>query len=89
MTTLLVQHQVRDYKEWKKAFIAFSDIRIANGELTSHVYHDQNDHNNVTIVCEWESLQSAQKFAKSSALQQVMQKAGVISKPNVHFLNKF
>jgi hypothetical protein len=38
--------------------------------------------------CQWDSVENAQRFAASDNLREVMMEAGVIGRPEIHFLNK-
>jgi heme-degrading monooxygenase HmoA len=39
------------------------------------------------VIMEWDSLDRARQFAQSAELREAMQKAGVIGRPEVSFLN--
>jgi quinol monooxygenase YgiN len=88
MAILLVQHHVKDYAEWKKGFDSVSSLRKSSGELSTQVYRDVSDPNQLTVVNKWDSLANAQKFAQSPDLKAAMEKAGVDGPPVVSFLNE-
>ena len=88
MASMLIQHKVKDYAAWKKAFDSAIDLRTSNGELSAQVYRDVSDPNKVTTINKWNSLANAQKFAHSPELKAAMEKAGVVGAPNVSFLNE-
>jgi len=88
MASMLVQHQVKDFAEWKKVYDSVADLRTSNGELSDKIYRDANDPNKLTIVFKWDSLANAQKYANSPELKEAMQKAGVEGPPNIYFLNE-
>lgn len=88
MTTMLIQHQVKDYAEWKKVFDSAYDMRISNGELDSQIYRDDKNPNSLTVLNTWDSLENAQKFAHSPEMKAAMEKSGVEGKPTISFLNK-
>lgn len=88
MTSILIQHQVKDFAAWKKVFDASVDLRTSSGALTAQVYRDESDPNKVTTIHKWNSLANAQKFAHSTDLKAAMEKAGVVGAPNVYFLNE-
>lgn len=88
MASMLIQHKVKDFAEWKKAFDSNAGLRISNGELSSQVFRDASDPNSLTVINKWNSLENAQKFAHSPELMAAMEKAGVVGKPNVFFLNE-
>jgi quinol monooxygenase YgiN len=88
MATMLIQHKVKDFANWKKTFDSAVEFRKSNGEISTQVYQDAGDPNKVTVVNKWSSLESAQKFAHSPELKAAMEKAGVDGLPSVSFLNE-
>lgn len=44
--------------------------------------------NEIVILFEWDSLEKARKFAQSEDLRKTMQRAGVIDKPDLYFLDE-
>jgi quinol monooxygenase YgiN len=88
MASLLIQHTVKDYTEWKKAFDSAKDLRTSNGELSYQIYRDSTDTNKLTVINRWNSLANAQKFAHSPELKAAMEKAGVMGAPTIYFLNE-
>jgi heme-degrading monooxygenase HmoA len=88
MATMLIQHKVKNFAEWKKGFDSAAELRKSAGELSTQVYQDASDPNKVTVVNKWDSLEKAQKFAHSPELKAAMEKAGVDGPPSVSFLNE-
>jgi len=88
MATMLIQHKVKNFAEWKKGFDSKVELRKSSGELSSQVYQDASDPNKVTVVNKWNSLENAQKFAQSPELKAAMEKAGVDGLPGISFLNE-
>ena len=88
MATMLIQHKVKDFAEWKKVFDSVASLRASNGELSSQVFRDASDPNSLTVVNKWNSLENAQRFAHSPELKAAMEKAGVAGPPSVYFLNE-
>jgi quinol monooxygenase YgiN len=88
MASMLIQHKVKDYAEWKKMFDANAALRTSSGELSYQIYRDASDASKLTILNKWSSLESAQKFAHSPELKAAMEKAGVEGPPVVYFLNE-
>lgn len=88
MASMLIQHKVKDFAEWKTTFDSHAGLRASNGELSAQVFRDANDPNSVTVINKWNSLENAQKFSRSPELKAAMEKAGVLSAPSVFFLNE-
>ena len=85
---MLVQHQVKDFTEWKKSYDSLSDLRSTNGELSDRIYRDASDPNKLTLVFKWDSIENARKYAQSPELKTAMEHAGVEGRPNISFLNE-
>jgi heme-degrading monooxygenase HmoA len=83
----MVRHQVEDYPRWRTAFDDHEDFRKESGEKSARVFQSSDDPNDVLLVFGWESEESGRRFLDSDNLKEAMQKAGVIGKPEVHFLN--
>ena len=88
MASILIQHQVKDFALWKKAFDSHAGLRTSSGELSAQIYRDESDPNKLTVINKWSSMASAQKFAHSPELKAAMAEAGVVGQPAVHFLNE-
>lgn len=84
MTYINVRHTVTDYGKWRPYFDADETRRRAAGATgINQVYRDTKNPNIITLVMEWDNEKNAQKFANDPALAEVMQKAGVIGKPEM------
>ena len=88
MASILIQHTVKDYAEWKKVFDSNATMRKSFGELSYQIYRDSIDANKLTIMNKWDSLANAQKFAHAPELKAAMEKAGVEGMPNISFLTE-
>lgn len=88
MASMLVQHTVKDYSEWRKVFEAHVGWRKSSGELSNHIFRDVSDPHKLVILNTWKSLADAQKFAASPELRQAMEEAGVEGIPLVTFLDE-
>jgi quinol monooxygenase YgiN len=88
MASMLIQHTVKDYAEWRKVFDSAKELRTSNGELSYQIYRDSTDTNKLTIINKWNSLANAQKFAHSPELKAAMERAGVVGAPTIYFLNE-
>ncbi len=88
MASMLVQHKVKDFTDWKKVYDSVADLRSSNGELSDKIYRDESDPNSLTIIFKWDSIANAQRYAQSPELKAAMEQAGVEGPPNIHFLNE-
>jgi quinol monooxygenase YgiN len=85
---IIVQHEVRDYDEWKPAFDGHEQVRVKYGCLGHTIYRDPDDPNQLTVFTSWRTREGAEGFVKDPSLRDVMQKGGVISEPRVTMLEE-
>jgi heme-degrading monooxygenase HmoA len=88
MPYILIRHKVADYQRWKPAFDAHGATRKAGGSKGARLLRSAEDPNEIVILLEWESLEKAREFAQSDDLRKTMQRAGVVGKPDVYFLEE-
>ena len=86
MATLIVHHKVKDYATWRPFFDEDNKNRVKYGSTGFKVYKSASDPNDLTVVMDWSSIDGARQFATSPALKDIMEQAGVISQPEVSFL---
>lgn len=83
MVRMFVRHEVADYDAWRKVYDGFD--RGALGVVSDAVYRSLDDPNDVTVVHDFESAESAHAFADANDLESAMRNAGVTSTPTVWF----
>ena len=88
MASMLVQHQVKDFSEWKNVYDSVADLRSSSCELSDQIFRDASNPNKLTVIFQWDSLANAQKYAQSPELKTAMEKAGVTGPPKIDFLNE-
>jgi hypothetical protein len=84
---LLVRHKVRDFSEWKRGYDAHLPRRAEAGLTEKHLLRGANDSNEVVLLFQAKDINRAKAFAESADLRETMQKAGVLDKPDIYFLN--
>jgi heme-degrading monooxygenase HmoA len=88
MAFMLVKHSVQDYEAWKSVFDSVSDLRRRNGEKSYQILRPENGSKEVVALFEWDNLNNARKYAASAELKEAMQRAGVVGKPEISFLEQ-
>jgi hypothetical protein len=83
----LIKHKVKDYAAWKTLFDSDDSARLASGLHTYVVGRGMDDSMTVVIAMKVDDLDKAKAFAKDPRLKTVMQKGGVVSAPEVSFVN--
>jgi len=78
-----ISHTVKDYAAWRPAFDADSVNRKASGLEKIVVGRGLDQTNNILGVLKVADVGKAKEFSASPRLKEVMEKAGVISKPEI------
>ena len=88
MVYIHVRQTVEDYDQWKAGFDAGAPTRQAAGATDeTYVMRNADNPNEIVAVLGWRDLDHARQFAASPELKEAMQKAGVIGRPEVLYLN--
>ena len=87
MIRMFVRHPVTDYTKWRAAYDAFDKERAGMGVTAHAVYNDASNPNDVTVTHDFADLASAQVFAASPRLKEVMTNGGVAGAPTIWFTN--
>ena len=88
MAQLFIRHKIKDYATWKPLFEEHGAKRKAAGSKGGRLFRSEKDPNEVMVLFEWENLDKAHKFAESENLGQTMERAGVVGKPEIYFLEE-
>ena len=83
MVRMFVRHEVADYDAWREVYDGFD--RGALGVVAAAVYRSLDDPNDVTVVHDFESAESAHAYIEASDLEGAMRSAGVTSTPTIWF----
>ena len=83
---VLVRHKCRDFREWKLSYDADFPRRSAAGLSQVYLLQSADDPNEVTLLFRAVDLPRAKAMATSPGLKEIMQKAGIVDKPDVYFL---
>ncbi|MFH1546919.1 MAG: cyclase [Candidatus Aenigmatarchaeota archaeon] len=88
MTYVIIRHEVKDYRTWKKAFDDHGSMRKENGEQSIQIFREADHENVIIAMAKWDTLERAKQFFESDDLKKGMEEAGVVGKPHMHFLNE-
>jgi quinol monooxygenase YgiN len=88
MAALIVHHKVQDYLAWRKVFDETTLARTRFGSTGQQVYRSPSDPNEITILTEWKDISQARDYTQSNEMKEAMHNAGVISQPDVMFLDE-
>jgi len=84
-TAVIVRHRVKDYDTWRPLFEEHGEVRRRYGAQGHELYRTDGDANELIIVNRFRDLAGAHAFAADPSLPEVMQRAGVISEPQISF----
>ena len=88
MAKLLVHHKVQDYDAWRKVFDESTLTRTRFGSTGQQVYRSPGDPNDLTVLTDWHDISQARAYSQSNELRDAMKDAGVISQPDVMYLDE-
>jgi heme-degrading monooxygenase HmoA len=88
MTYVLVIHNVEDYAKWKAVYDEHGTVRKAKGSKGSSVSRNADNPDQIVIITEWEDIEHAKNFAEAEDLKIAMQKAGVIGRPDIYYVEE-
>jgi hypothetical protein len=86
MVLMVIHHKVRDYAVWRPAYDAHESNRVGAGITNGRVYRKAEDSNDLVILLDATEVAKARAWASSEDLKTVMQKAGVLGVPAIHFI---
>ncbi len=85
---MLIRHKVKDFSAWKPIYDGNLSMRKEYGITEKYLTHSDSDSNEVILLFEAKDLERAKVFAESDDLHKVMEKAGVIGKPDIIYLHE-
>ncbi|TXD72333.1 hypothetical protein [Aequorivita antarctica] len=88
MVTVIGQHEVKDFDEWKKGFDVDQPNRDKAGLKFKGLYKNVKNPNDVTFIFEAPSVETFNSYTSNPATQEAMKEAGVISVPNFSVLEE-
>ena len=88
MITVIMQHQVKDFAQWKEVYDADEANRTKSGIKQLGLYTSVKNPNDVTMIFEAPGPEILESYTSNPGVQEDMKKAGVISEPVATVLNK-
>lgn len=88
MVRLYVRHEVDDYDAWRSVYDEFDTERRSMGVTGDAVYRGVDDGRQVTVWHDFASRDEADAFVGSDRLRDVMQRAGVVGRPDVWLVDE-
>lgn len=88
MPIAIIQHEVKDFKEWKKVFDEDQPNVAKAGAKLLGVYTSINNPNDVTMIFEAPNVELYDTLMSDPHRQEQIERAGVVGTPKATFLNK-
>jgi heme-degrading monooxygenase HmoA len=85
---VIVRHKVQDYTKWYAMYTGHASTRKTGGSKGARLFRNADNPNELVILFEWENLEKARQFVQSEDLRKIMEKAGVVDKPDSYFLQE-
>jgi len=86
MAHVFVRHTVKDFGKWRSTFEAYEPTRRSFGGGDYTLFRSAQNPNDIFLLFSWDSLENARRFIESDELRGAMEKAGVVGRPEIHFL---
>jgi hypothetical protein len=84
-----MHHKVEDFNRWKPYFDKDENRRLSFGIKLFKLFRNDADENDVHFIFEIERKEKFLACISAPDLQNLMQEAGVLEKPEFIFLNEF
>lgn len=82
---MIIYHTVKDYKAWRPVYDGDTARRMASGLTEAAVERSADKPDDLKIVFRISDIEKAKAMGNDPALKEAMDKAGVISKPDIKF----
>lgn len=80
---LAVRHTVADFPAWKRVFDEHAAVRKQHGATGHRLLQSADDPNTVTVLNVFPDRASIEAFASDPSMAEAMQRAGVVSQPDI------
>ncbi len=88
MVYVFIRHKIEDFDKWKIVFDENSTVRESGGSKGGRLFRNVDNSNDIVIIFKWDSIENARKFTESEDLKKRMQKAGIVEKPDIFFIEE-
>lgn len=83
----MIKHKVKDYAAWKVVYDSDDSARLANGLHSYVLGRGVDDSLMIMVAMKMDDLGKAKAYTKDPSLKVKMQKGGVVSAPEISFIN--
>jgi len=86
MKVVAINHDIADYDTWKAVFDEIPPSTM--GALFHRINRSVDDHNNITVVAGFSSVETAKAFTMNPDLKEAMGRAGVTGAPRIEIFEE-
>lgn len=86
MARMIIRHKVKDYDAWRPAYDQHERSRVSAGITNGKVFRSTDDPNDLVILLDVADTAKARTWSTSDDLKSVMTRAGVLGRPEIHFV---
>lgn len=86
MALMIMQSKIRDYTAWRPAYDAHESSRTGAGITNGRVYRKPEDANDLVLLFDVADVSKARAWTVGEELKEVMNNAGVLGAPTIHFV---
>lgn len=83
-----MHHKVQDYAAWRTVFDELNALRQQHGATGARVYRNAADPTEIVALIDFQSEDNARQYCRSHSLREAMQRGGMVSQPEILFLEE-
>ena len=85
MAITLVLHRVNDFDAFREVYDSVAPMQAAGGVTAESVHRMAGDPDNVLVIHEFDSMETARSFFATPELKDAMVRGGVKGEPRIEF----
>ena len=85
MAITLILHRVNDFDAFLEVYDSVAPMQAAGGVISESVHQMAGDPDNVLVIHEFESMETARAFFANPDLKEAMVRGGVKGEPRIEF----
>jgi len=85
MAIALVLHRVDDYDRWREMYDSVAGLQTEGGVTAESVHRMAGDPDNILVIHQFDTIETAQAFFTNPELGAAMQQGGVKGEPRIEF----
>jgi uncharacterized protein (DUF1330 family) len=87
MTLALILHRVNDFDTFKEVYDSVAPMQAAGGVISESVHRMTGDPDNILVIHQFDSLDTAREFFTQPELRDAMVRGGVKGEPRIEFFD--